>query len=78
MNLASPDLVNYLANGGLGILVGDGALTYASEIVAEAYYSLQVTKNLWVTADYQYMANPGYNAVRGPAHFLSGRLMTKF
>ena len=78
VNMISPDLINYLANGGLGILVGDGALTYSSEIVAEGYYSLQVAKNLWVTADYQYLANPGYNAVRGPAHFFSGRLMAKF
>jgi len=46
--------------------------------VAETYYSLRVAKGLYVTADYQFIANPAYNAVRGPAHFFSGRLMAKF
>jgi len=32
-------LATYLANGGLGIMIGDGALTYGSEVVAETYYS---------------------------------------
>ncbi|HEV3492935.1 MAG TPA: carbohydrate porin [Reyranella sp.] len=78
VNSISADLANYLAAGGLGILIGDGALTYAPEVVAETYYSLRVAKGLYVTADYQFIANPAYNAVRGPAHFFSGRLMAKF
>ena len=78
LNSISADQANYLAAGGLGILVGDGALTYASEGVVEAYYSLQVAKGLFVTADYQFLANPAYNAVRGPAHFFSGRLLARF
>ena len=68
----------YLAAGGLGLTVGDGALTYAPEYVAEAYYSMRLTKGVFVTADYQFLGNPAYNAVRGPAHFFSGRLMAKF
>jgi high affinity Mn2+ porin len=68
----------YFAAGGLGITVGDGALTYAPEYVAEAYYSLRLAKGVFVTADYQFLGNPAYNAVRGPAHFFSGRLMAKF
>jgi high affinity Mn2+ porin len=78
VNWISADLANYLAGGGLGIMIGDGALTYAPEVVAETYYSLQVAKGLFVTADYQYIANPAYNAVRGPVHVFSGRLMAKF
>jgi high affinity Mn2+ porin len=78
VNWISADLATYLANGGLGIMIGDGALTYASEAVAETYYSLQVAKGLYVTADYQFLANPAYNAVRGPVHVFSGRLMAKF
>jgi high affinity Mn2+ porin len=78
VNWISADLANYLANGGLGIMIGDGALTYASEVVAETYYSLRVAKGLYVTADYQFLANPAYNAVRGPVHVFSGRLMAKF
>jgi high affinity Mn2+ porin len=78
VNWISADLANYLANGGLGIMIGDGALTYASEVATETYYSLRVAKGLYVTADYQFIANPAYNAVRGPVHVFSGRLMAKF
>jgi len=78
VNSISAELANYLANGGLGILIGDGALTYGSEVVAETYYSLHLAKGVYVTADYQFLANPAYNAVRGPVHVFSGRLMAKF
>jgi len=50
VNWISADFATYLANGGLGIMIGDGALTYGSEAVAETYYSLQVAKGLFVTA----------------------------
>jgi high affinity Mn2+ porin len=78
LNSISGDFTNYLAAGGLGILIGDGALSYGSEVVAETYYSLHLAKGLYVTADYQFLANPAYNAVRGPVHVFSGRLMAKF
>ena len=78
LNSVSGDQANYLAAGGLGILVGDGALTYANETIVEAYYSLRVAKGIFATADYQFMANPAYNAVRGPVHFFSGRLFARF
>jgi high affinity Mn2+ porin len=78
VNWISADLASYLAGGGLGIMIGDGALTYAPEVVAETYYSLNVAKGLYVTADYQFIGNPAYNAVRGPVHVFSGRLMAKF
>ena len=76
-NISGPH-ANWLAHGGLGVTVGDGALTYASEVVGEAYYSLQVSKGLFLTADYQFLGNPGYNAVRGPAHVFAGRLLARF
>ena len=78
VNSITPSHQNFLAAGGLGLTTGDGALMYAAEYVAEAYYSLKVAKGVYVTADYQYLGNPAYNAVRGPAHFFSGRLMAKF
>jgi high affinity Mn2+ porin len=68
----------YLAAGGLGILIGDGALTYASEDVIETYYAFQLAKGVVATADYQFLANPAYNAVRGPVHVFSGRLSARF
>ena len=45
-------------------VIGDGALSYKAETIVEAFYSLQVTKGTWVTADYQRIANPAYNAAR--------------
>jgi high affinity Mn2+ porin len=39
---------------------------------------MRVAKGIFATADYQFMANPAYNAVRGPAHFFSGRLFARF
>jgi high affinity Mn2+ porin len=78
LNAISADHSRYLAAGGLGIIIGDGALTYGPEAVVETYYSLQVSKNLFVTADYQFINNPAYNVVRGPAHFFSGRMLARF
>jgi high affinity Mn2+ porin len=78
LNQISGDHANYLAAGGLGIVVGDGALTYASEVVLESYYSVRLAKGVFATADYQFIANPAYNAVRGPVHVFAGRLMAKF
>ncbi|MBN9090753.1 MAG: carbohydrate porin [Reyranella sp.] len=77
-NMISPDHSRFLAAGGLGVLVGDGRLTYASENVIEAFYALQMTKGLTATVDYQLLANPAYNADRGPVHVFSGRLSARF
>ena len=76
--MISADHSGYLAAGGLGVLVGDGALSYASENVVEAYYAFQIAKGLMVTADYQLLVNPAYNADRGPVHVFSGRLSARF
>ena len=78
MTSISANHASFLANGGLGVLVGDGALSYAAENLIETYYAFQITKGLVATADYQFLNNPGYNTVRGPAHFFSGRLRASF
>ena len=77
-NNISGDHSAYLAAGGLGPLVGDGALSYASENVFEAYYALQLAKGIVATADYQFLGNPAYNLVRGPVSVFSGRLRMSF
>ena len=69
----------YLAAGGLGFFLGDGQLPhYRSENILEAYYSMKVAKAMWVTLDYQHIANPGYNADRGPANVSAVRLHAEF
>jgi high affinity Mn2+ porin len=70
---------SYLAAGGLGLLIGDGRLThYADEAVVEAYYDVQFIKGINAALDYQFVANPAYNADRGPISVLGLRLHGEF
>ncbi len=70
---------NFLAAGGLGILVGDGALPdSAPEQVVEAYYSCAVTSYAHVTADYQFVNSPAYDRDRGPVSILGARLHVQY
>jgi high affinity Mn2+ porin len=64
----------YFEDGGLGILAGDGRLSYNFEKTLEAYYKAQVWGELSATADYQFVMNPAYNAARGPVSIVSLRL----
>jgi high affinity Mn2+ porin len=68
----------YFAAGGMGILIGDGKLNYRPEMVIEAYYAFSPVKWAALTFDYQFIANPGYNADRGPVSIFSGRLHAAF
>lgn len=68
----------YLAAGGLGFFVGDGALNYRPESIIEAYYSLQLSGAAWLTLDWQKIRNPAYNADRGPVSVGSARLHIEF
>jgi high affinity Mn2+ porin len=64
----------YLAAGGLGLMIGDGALTFGSERVIETFYRHQFLEWLEGSLDYQFLANPGYNQARGPINFFGFRL----
>lgn len=68
----------YLAAGGIGFFLGDRRLDYAAEQIVESYYSVGLLKSAWLTLDWQYVRNPGYNADRGPANIGSVRLHTEF
>jgi high affinity Mn2+ porin len=79
INGLAPAHIAYFAAGGLGILVGDGALpNYGLEEIIEAYYSYSITAAMKVSVDYQFIANPGYNADRGPANVFAGRFHATF
>ena len=56
----------YLAYGGRGFIIGDGALNYGRENILESYYTVHVWKGLYVAPDVQYIVNPAYNRDRGP------------
>ena len=79
INMVSGEHAAFFAAGGYGPLVGDGQLpNYQAEKVFETYYAFQMTKGLVLTADYQFLSAPGYNADRGPVHVFSGRLHASF
>ncbi|MDP9057628.1 MAG: carbohydrate porin [Pseudomonadota bacterium] len=64
----------FFNDGGLGTLVGDGALPHpGDEFIIESYYDWQVIRHVNVTADYQFVQNPAYNRDRGPAHLFALR-----
>jgi high affinity Mn2+ porin len=69
---------DFLAAGGLGLLIGDGQLNYQPEQIFETYYAYSLNKNVTLTADYQFITNPAYNADRGPVSIFSGRLHGEF
>ncbi len=69
---------NYLALGGLGFFLGDGKLDYRPERLLEVFYSLRAWRGLWLSADFQRIVNPGYNAARGPVSVYGVRMHTEF
>jgi high affinity Mn2+ porin len=79
VNDISKDARNYFAAGGLGILIGDGQLPRAGfEEILETYYSFAVTEGFAVTVDYQHVANPAYDAARGPVNIFGFRVHAEF
>ncbi len=69
---------DYLAAGGSGFLLGDGALRYGAETFVECYYRGQVGPYLQISPDVQYVRNPGYNRDRGPAWVASLRANLRY
>jgi high affinity Mn2+ porin len=78
INALSRDHRDFIAAGGLGVLIGDGALNYRRERILETYYAYALNKQITLTGDYQLITNPAYNADRGPVHVFSGRLHGEF
>jgi hypothetical protein len=56
----------YLADGGLGFLLGDGGLRYGRENIVESYYTAHVWRGIYIAPGVQHINNPGYNRDRGP------------
>jgi hypothetical protein len=77
-NAISRDHQNYLALGGFGFLIGDGALTYGRENILETYYTARVWRGIYVAAGLQHVNNPAYNRDRGPVLIPSFRLHLEF
>jgi hypothetical protein len=77
-NAIKKDHQNYLKVGGLGFLLGDGALNYGREQIVEAYYNRNVWKGIYYAFDEQFVAHPGYNRDRGPVMVESVRMHVDF
>jgi high affinity Mn2+ porin len=70
---------DFLAAGGLGVTIGDGKLpNYSLEGVLEMYYDAEIIKYVHLGVDYQFIADPGYNADRGPVNVFSSRFHFQF
>ena len=76
-NLSGPHR-DYLAAGGQGFVLGDGQINYGAEQVFETYYRFEPIRHIQLTADYQHIANPGYNKDRGPADVVGFRVHLEY
>lgn len=63
----------FLEDGGYGFIIGDGKLNYGYEQIIEAFYNAQLSNFFWLTIDYQFVKNPGYNKDRGPVNVFGVR-----
>jgi high affinity Mn2+ porin len=77
-NAISKDHQIYLADGGLGFLLGDGRLNYGRENIVESYYTAHIWRGIYVAPGLQHINNPGYNRDRGPILVPSFRLHLEF
>ena len=77
-NWISASHVNYLNMGGIDGFIGDGKINYRPERAVETYYNINVNRFAWFTLDFQRIANPAYNADRGPVTIYGARLHAEY
>jgi high affinity Mn2+ porin len=77
-NAIKKDHQTYLADGGLGFLLGDGNLNYGRENILETYYTIHAWRGLYLGPGLQHLNNPGYNRDRGPVLVPSFRAHVEF
>ena len=77
-NWISSQHIAYLSRGGIDGFIGDGRITYRPEKTFETYYNINATRSTWLTLDFQRIANPAYNADRGPVKLYGLRLHAEF
>jgi hypothetical protein len=77
-NAIKKDHQIYLADGGLGFLLGDGKLNYGRENIVETYYTIHAWRGIYVGPGLQHIVDPGYNRDRGPVLVPSFRAHVEF
>jgi high affinity Mn2+ porin len=75
--ISSPH-ADYFRMGGVDGFAGDGTLNRAMESVLEAFYSVHFLNAFWLSADYQHITHPAFNADRGPVNIIGARLHVEF
>lgn len=78
LNSISADHREYLALGGIGFLLGDGALNYGQEKILESYYTAHLWRGFFTSFDLQHINDPGYNRDRGPVLVPAVRIHVEF
>ncbi|MBN8718842.1 MAG: carbohydrate porin [Sediminibacterium magnilacihabitans] len=68
----------FLKAGGYGFIIGDGNLNYGKEAIVETFYNARLSKQFWLSVNYQFVNNPGYNKDRGPVHVFGVRAHIEF
>jgi hypothetical protein len=77
-NAIKRDHQNYLDDGGVGFLLGDGNLRYGREDIVEWYYNAHVWRGLFGAIGGTEIAHPGYNTDRGPVYVTTVRAHIDF
>ena len=77
-NAIKRDHQNYLKDGGLGFILGDGRLHYGRENTVEGYYNLHAYRGLYFALGLSHIDDPGYNRDRGPVWVPSVRTHVDF
>ena len=78
VNAISPVHQQFFADGGTGILGGDGTLNYGWEKALETYYDFKLWKTVHAAFDYQFITDPAFNQDRGPISVFGARLHWEF
>jgi len=78
VNSLSGDARPYFAAGGIGILIGDGALNYGPERILESYYSFELSEHAALSINFQHLRNPAYNRDRGSLNIGTFRVHLQF
>jgi len=77
-NAIKRDHQNYLRDGGLGFLLGDGHLNYGRENIVEVYYNAHLVSGMYAALGAQAIDHPGYNRDRGPVLVTAVRIHIDF
>jgi high affinity Mn2+ porin len=78
LNGINGDHADYLSAGGLGFMLGDGALRRGTETALDAFYRAALVPFAAVSVEVEHYWNPAFNRDRGPVTIYGLRLHAAF